>query len=362
MGIPQKERVAWLDIAKAITILMVVFGHTLRSGMGHQIVYSFHVATFFFLSGMTSGADNLSRRIKNDFLRIMIPYYSFSIISILIYAVLGSFAADSLGLSVDTSFGHSLAGMLYACPVNGSMQYNMPLWFLPCLFATKIIYYASCKLCRGNHHKVFLFSIVLAGIGFVYTYLGGPRLPFHISVALKMVFFFSLGRIIFLWLAKPRTTFIKRPLAIILGTALLIATGVIAVFTPAINYSSDRFPNLATFLLTALMGSFGVCTLSIGLCKCRWIERIGKTTLVILVIHKFPVLVFQTIGPQKVFLEQYDTPAGIITALFVSLITIALCVFADWILRMFFPFLLGDFSKYRSRRDLRKERDETRRN
>ena len=43
-----RNRIAWIDIAKAITILLVVFGHTIRGGLAQSIVYSFHVPTFFF--------------------------------------------------------------------------------------------------------------------------------------------------------------------------------------------------------------------------------------------------------------------------------------------------------------------------
>ena len=52
-----KQRLAWLDIAKAITIFLVVFGHTLRDGVAKQIVYAFHVAAFFLLSGITCKTD-----------------------------------------------------------------------------------------------------------------------------------------------------------------------------------------------------------------------------------------------------------------------------------------------------------------
>ena len=337
-----KQRLAWLDIAKAITIFLVVFGHTLRGGMAQQIVYAFHVAAFFLLSGITCKTDDLKKRIKNDFLRILVPYYSFSILSILIFAVLGKFAAGKFDLDVNTSLGFNLAGMLYGCPAGGHLKYNMPLWFLPCLFATKMLYYGIHKLCRGKQLPVFLCSLGLAAVSFVYTRLGGPGLPFNLAVACKMLLFFSLGRIFFPQLSKIQVRF---SLPLLVGMVLLVITGVIACFAPKMDYATDHFPNIGTFLITTLTGSFGICFLSMGIGSCKWAEYVGRTTLSILVMHKFPILVFQTIGPQKALLAQYDSPVGIVLAIGISIITIVLCLVADWIIRRYFRFLLGDFKK-----------------
>ena len=341
----EKQRVAWLDIAKAITILLVVFGHTLRGGVAQKIVYSFHVATFFLLSGMTCKTDKLYMRIKNDFLRIMVPYYSFSIISIIIFWFLGDFAAGLFHLNVNTSVWHNLIGMLYGCPINNYLKYNLPLWFLPCLFVTKILYYALCRLCKENQPAVFLCSLALAVLGYIYTRLIGIGLPLNLSVAAKMLAFFSLGRISFSRLSQIQGGY----QITFLGSALLLITGFAAVFFPGVDYASDTFPNFATFLITALAGSFGVCFVSIGLCRWKIMEYIGKTTLSILLMHKFPVLFFQTIGPQKTILSKYDTAAGIMASIVVALFAIMLCLVADWVIRRYFSFLLGDFSKLSSR-------------
>ena len=340
-----KQRLTWLDIAKAITILLVVFGHTLRGGIAQKIVYAFHVATFFLLSGMTCKTDNLKIRIKNDILRILVPYYSFSICSILIFLLLGKFAAGKFDLEINNSLGYNLVGMLYGCPTRGGLKYNTPLWFLPCLFATKMVYYGLSKICREKPLPIFLCSLVLAAGSFVYTRLGGPGLPFNLSVSLKMLLFFSLGRIFFMWLPSVKESLKSGFLPIILGIIMLAVTGVVAVFSPKMDYASDTFPNIVTFLITTLLGSFGVCFLSMGIGKCKWIEYVGKTTLSILVMHKFPILVFQTIGPQKALLAQYNSPVGIGLAVVVSVVTIVLCLIADWIIRRWLPFLLGDFSR-----------------
>ena len=156
------KRLTWIDVAKAIAIFLVVFGHTMRGGPVQKIIYSFHVPVFFFISGMTCKTDGIKKRIRNDIKRIMIPYYCFGGISIVIFAILGRFAAGKLGMSIDTSPVKSILGLLYATDVNSALKFNAPLWFLPCLFATKLIYYALNKLFdkKNDSHCHFIFRTV----------------------------------------------------------------------------------------------------------------------------------------------------------------------------------------------------------
>lgn len=88
-----KQRIAWIDIAKGIAIILVVIGHCIpdaASSMGisvtgyrwlHDIIYSFHMPLFFFLSGYIIVRENMVRAgkrpldiIKSRWNRLMIPY------------------------------------------------------------------------------------------------------------------------------------------------------------------------------------------------------------------------------------------------------------------------------------------------
>ena len=46
------SRIAWIDIFKAICIILVVIGHS--TGKFNHYIYQFHMAAFFFISGYTS--------------------------------------------------------------------------------------------------------------------------------------------------------------------------------------------------------------------------------------------------------------------------------------------------------------------
>ena len=152
-----QKRIGWIDIAKALTIFLIAFGHTLRGGNSLLInFYSFHVACFFMLSGMVCKTDNLRMRILNDVRKILIPYFAFGVLSILIFVVLGKTVSNVFQMDINTSLGKNLLDLLYACPGTGGMQFNMPLWFLPCFFVTKMLYYALDKLFRGKQLFILL--------------------------------------------------------------------------------------------------------------------------------------------------------------------------------------------------------------
>lgn len=46
------KRIEWVDYYKAIAIVLVVVGHA--TGRFNGVIYQFHVAAFFFISGYLS--------------------------------------------------------------------------------------------------------------------------------------------------------------------------------------------------------------------------------------------------------------------------------------------------------------------
>ena len=53
----KRARIELIDIAKAITIFLVILGHTTANTdtvMYRRVLYSFHMPLFFFLAGMST--------------------------------------------------------------------------------------------------------------------------------------------------------------------------------------------------------------------------------------------------------------------------------------------------------------------
>ena len=79
-----RERFDYIDIAKGIGILMVVWAHIMIVGWTHRVIYAFHMPLFFFLSGMLFQRDKYSSFVKfvsKRTKRLLIPYVVYSIVT-----------------------------------------------------------------------------------------------------------------------------------------------------------------------------------------------------------------------------------------------------------------------------------------
>lgn len=56
-----KKRILWIDIAKAIAILLMVVGHTSIPNVLSNFIWAFHMPLFFIASGFTNGGGGKKR-------------------------------------------------------------------------------------------------------------------------------------------------------------------------------------------------------------------------------------------------------------------------------------------------------------
>lgn len=76
----QEKRLDYIDIAKGLGMLAIIWGHIMEVGTTNIFVYAFHIPLFFFISGAVfqkdkykSFKDFAKRRIKT----LVIPYFIF---------------------------------------------------------------------------------------------------------------------------------------------------------------------------------------------------------------------------------------------------------------------------------------------
>ena len=85
------QRLNWLDIAKAIAIILMVVGHTSIPSIASDFIYAFHMPLFFIASGWTSNwnkysfYDFIKRRSRN----LLFPFFFYSVIVLLIHVHYG---------------------------------------------------------------------------------------------------------------------------------------------------------------------------------------------------------------------------------------------------------------------------------
>lgn len=72
-----QKREVWIDILKAILIMLVVYGHA--DGLLNNYIYQFHVGAFFITSGVVINMqkDGIFVTIYKKFTRVLLPLLSF---------------------------------------------------------------------------------------------------------------------------------------------------------------------------------------------------------------------------------------------------------------------------------------------
>lgn len=192
-AIVKKDRFDYIDIAKAVGMLTIMWGH-IAIGKSVTFVYAFHIPLFFFLSGMVFVKDKyreFGSFVKRRVQTLIIPYIIYSFITWAVWAAF-SYATHA---RVE-SYWMPLLQTFIAQGSEGYLVYNVPLWFVTCLFVIELAYYWIAKLPDVWNVMVCL---VLAAIGYVLvnycTFFDFTTLPWSIEVAMMALIFYSTGNL-----------------------------------------------------------------------------------------------------------------------------------------------------------------------
>ena len=175
----QHNRIEWVDVAKAIGILLVICAHAYLPKRINTIIYSFHIPLFFVLSGYTCNCDVqfkdfAIRRIKG----LLIPYFFLSSLCLAWFILLRNFANTQLDI------GETITGI---CLGIGTYV-NTPMWFITCLFCVNVLMYFITK-CIRNFKIRNLFILCVSVICYLYSRFIGIKLPCSlVSGGIALVF------------------------------------------------------------------------------------------------------------------------------------------------------------------------------
>lgn len=347
---PQTLRVRYLDMARAAALFLVIWGHALSgAGAVSQALYAFHVPLLFFLSGAVfRGGGGYGRFLGKKCRTILVPYLAFGVLSVLLYAALGRLAAGALAVpdaNGEYGLGRNLLGLLYGNSKTGLMKWNLPLWFLPCLFVMENLFYPLDRLAGpGKRRPAVLLAALALTLILGRWAAGAPGwtdLPFGLETAVNLFPFFLLGNLLrapLLRLAGAAEAPGRRAAALTAGAALL-ALGILGgLRNERVIYTADVYGNVWLFYACAVCGLLGAVLLCAGAGTCRPAEYAGRHTMTALCLHKFPVLFCQVVLPRT---AAAMAAGSVPVTLLVAAAAYALCLAADWVIRRRLPFLLG---------------------
>lgn len=278
-----KYRKSWIDICRGVGILLVLYGHVLGSDQSRYLIYSFHMPLFFFLSGLvfnTRDAESYKIFLKKNLKQIILPYYTFAGITLILWLIFIKPAASN-------HIPQELWGIVYGNGIFPSLEFNSPLWFLPCLFVTKFFYMLIHKYSKSV--KVKYISLVFLGtVGYILSaFFPLIKLPFSIEVAFTAVVFFGFGHLMVqLTLLKNKIKENTWLTAILMSiTTFFFAWIHFRMSGLQIDMRINQLNNILLFYSAAFSGIFAVISISYIVKKNRFIEYIGKNTLLLFIWH-----------------------------------------------------------------------------
>lgn len=283
---PVKDRINWIDVARGIGILLVMYGHVLTEHSYRYLIYSFHMPLFFFLSGIVFHVrtyEHFGHFFTKTAKNILIPYFIFAGISYLIWVIDGNLYS----LSINGIF-YQLGGILYGTGRDDGLFYNVVLWFLPCLFVAKIGFYLITKL-TTNVKKIAGILFVSSLLGYAgYLYFPDLVLPFSFEVALTGIVFFGGG---YLWSVQRDKikVFVKRyslPLFFLCVLLCIVFAQLnYDLYDKQIDLRINQLKNYFYFYLASFSGILATVFISIFINHNKFLEYLGKKSLILFGFH-----------------------------------------------------------------------------
>jgi fucose 4-O-acetylase-like acetyltransferase len=350
-----KERIEWIDVAKAFAIIFVFIGHwQIPDNRLAIFAYNFHIYLFFILSGFFADKYNeLSFKFVIIKLTksLLVPLVFLGIVNILYFSILSQKNISEIIINFSSLFWN-----LNDADWRG-------LWFIPALFSVSIAYYLLFRILKNKLYIIILaYLLLLLQTSFSTTIFGSILLkPFielmNINNIPYYLFYYSLGCISFPYIklffnnidgGKKSTKYILY----LISSILIILNGLILNFKYNFFFvNSDKYQVISKIfanelvynnykIFITLVISFTVLIISYILRRSHILNDIGKNTLFLLGMELISknLLLLQIIPIFNLGIPSINNPWQVIIV----------SVFCIMFLRIFFnfvnihiPYLLG---------------------
>ena len=339
-----KKRISFIDIAKAIAIFSIVICHAIvhsnHCGKLFTIISFFDVPLFFIISGfLRKKPENKKVFLIKKATRLMLPYIIWSFVFLIPYYIAGKAIGDSIGEETSFNLKSSIIAIIWGSGKDYALKQNSPLWFLPALFSTEILFEILLGIFKKNNKKIKLFlAVIMTAISYFSTKLTFT-LPLGINSALTLGIFYYAGTLI----KEKYEYFFNRKNAHLFYAAIAILGLVMASLSKKpVVWIDYNYVNYGYMLLIALLISISILYLSYKIQKQMILENVGKRTLEILIFHKIPIVAAQTMIPiVKHNLKDSNIAIELSLGISISIIAIATSMLLGHIVTQIMPQLLG---------------------
>ncbi|MGE7952168.1 acyltransferase family protein [Lysinibacillus xylanilyticus] len=278
-----KEHFNWIDVLKGLGIILVILGHIRLSPELINYIYLFHMPLFFFISGYLmniSKYNSMGQLVKKKTRTLLIPYITFSAISIICYSVIGHKDIDVSATVLSIIEGK-----------RNEIYFNVPLWFLVGLFVVEMMYYIQKKLLK-NDILLLILAILINYIAVVFLkVIETPNWIWSIDTAMYYLLYYQLGNLFRVYKNKIDFNKMFNKVAVGIFIFLCISFNLLSLVSPdLINYVYNYLDVNNKFLVIrliafAISGIVTYVCLAMYIKKSTMLEYIGKNSLIIFALH-----------------------------------------------------------------------------
>lgn len=269
--LPIKQRFDYIDIAKGMCILFVVWGHITHGGLLFRLGSPFRMPFFFLVAGMLFSSakyPHLKDFVKVRARRLFLPYAIYSVVTWAVWALYNYASGKNVG-----SYWSPLLQTILAQGSGAFFKHNSPLWFIPCLFAVELMYFWICKL---KDWQNIIVCFLLAGIGMMCEFIWGNDylflLPWNFDAALLALPFYSIGNVFKNRVGIKRfyesvinNKWVSRIIIIAITALLLLSTK----YFFAISMGDSYYSNHWVFYPRAILGCASLLIFAILVSDCK---------------------------------------------------------------------------------------------
>jgi fucose 4-O-acetylase-like acetyltransferase len=307
-----------------------------------NVIYSFHMPLFFFISGYLEKNRGIKENFINSVKTLIIPYVLLYLLDYLWWFPVNLLRHPELfgKVSIDNAVFKPIFGMIFGVGYNTdfSTMIDVPLWFMVGLFFVKIIH--SILQYFGKNKFIYITAIfVIIGFSLLLQYMKIDLL-FSIDSSLLAFPFFVIGNLLkksnYMKILEEKIRNIFFLLVAIGGYILLV---IFVPFNGRIDINSFNYGK--NIILFYLLGMVGICsTIFLSLLYRhgnKMITIIAKGTTIIMAFHGISTgIIFRILG-----LRGEEIIINPFVGILVSTVSISLFIFPIIIINKYFPILMG---------------------
>lgn len=344
-------RIDWIDRWRGALIVCIVLFHVIGMvqiyagdsfpilGIVKRTISTFHVVSFFAVSAVLWKSRDANamwtRFLGQKAFRLLVPYAAFGSLMCGVFWLaswLGAGSAADYAEVAEASWWTPLVSLA----LGKADRAVGPLWFLPCLFVVTVLY-RSISPYMTSRRRLCLAALAFFSLRFAVQLLQPPYVMFNLWMSFDYLVYFCLARA---FIPREIPAWIRR--CRVVG---LLAGGVFLAFAggecPWSLISGASLWIYPSKVVRGCCGLFGFLCL-VQSVDGKWLSRVGRDTLGILVMHKFVIVAVQFACARAGVFAALSMGQAVAFVVVLSTVTITLSMAGTSVVRRVCPMLLGE--------------------